>query len=422
MSDISRRGVLGKNGYPNYWWAALPCIPASSDGDAYRRLRTIWGDQTRFRGSNESRSGEFVADHLETHLMVTLWENFALFKPNLWVPELARLCSLEAEVKSISDCRWSYGWCSESPRAIIDILVHFQTADGEKGLFVIEAKRPKGQLKPKDLDPRNYLDLPGLSNAAPENRRWLIYCVDSADKAKVEEALRGRDSRARVISWQELGGLQVSLADRLLLEPSLKSFVAGAIQYQYARHDLRPSRLSAAYLEDEPTMEQMDARNGGRGTRDNPPTADLWRLHESKNLPTGGSGQPECDALLRFLAIFEAPGFVFATFKGKPGQLAYPILGPEAEAFIDALQEHGWVVPYDWPAFQEKAAAYVADPSKLATADSSTLQKLLTLHVRKERFASGHLLEMYECGHIVAILKRMDAIASEPAGGRPSNG
>lgn len=277
MSD-DRRGILGKNGLPDVWWAALPCVPGTKDSEAYRRLRTVWGDQTRFRGSDEKRCAEFVADHLETHLMVTLWENFALFQPSLWVAELARMCALGDEVSSVADCRWSYGWGSEKPRAIIDILVHFRTATGEKGLFVIEAKRPKGELKPKDLDPRNYLDLPGLDDAAPLNRRWLLYCVDAADKPKVDKALVGNESRTRVMTWQQLGGLQVSLVEKLPLDATYKSFIAGAIQYHYSQHDIRPSRLSAPYLCEEPTMEQMDARNGGRGTKENPPTVDLWRL------------------------------------------------------------------------------------------------------------------------------------------------
>jgi hypothetical protein len=411
----NRRGVLGNNGWPNFWWAALPGVPAARDSEAYRRLRVIWGDQTRFRGRDEARCGEFVADHFETNLMVTLWENFALFSPSLWVPELARVCSLGAELNSIAKCRWSYGWASEQPRAIIDIIVHFQTESGEKGLFVVEAKRPKGELKPKDLDPRNYLDLPGLKDAAPADRRWLIYCVDSSDKPKVEKALAGKDARARVMTWQQLGGLQISLVEDLPLEPIYKSFIAGAIQYQYAQHDLRPSRLSAAYLEEEPTMEQVDAANGGRGTKDYPPTAELWRLGKSATMRAKVPGRAECDALLRFLPTFQAPGFVFGKYEGKAGELAYPTLAPEAMAFLDALQEHGWLEPFDWPEWQEKAEELVEDATKLATADLATLKKLLTLHVRKERFCSGHILDMFERGHIVGILKRMDAIVRTAA-------
>lgn len=140
-----------------------------------------------------------------------------------------------------------------------------------------------------------------------------------------------------------------------------------------------------------------------------------------KRTPTKTPGRPACDALLRFLPIFEAPGFVFGKFEGAPGQFAYPTLVPEAWAFHDALLEHGWVAPFDWPAWQDEAEAYVEDASKLAAADLSTLQKLLTLHVRKERFCTGHLLDMFERGHITAILKRLETITGRPTRsvGRP---
>lgn len=41
------------------------------------------------------------------------------------------------------------------------------------------------------------------------------------------------------------------------------------------------------------------------------------------------------------------------------------------------------------------------------------MQKLLTTHVRKERFCSGHLAGMIENGHILALLKRLAAIRAD---------
>ncbi len=269
--------VQGKNGFPDFWWAALPCIPGARDSDAYRRLRTIWGDQTRFRGSDEKRCAEFVAPHLETSLTVTLWENFALFPPSLWVPALADLCGIASEVGSVAACRWSYGWSSEQPKAILDIVVHFRSKSGEAGLLVIEAKRPGGDLKLKDREAGSYLDLPALQAAAPFARRWLLFCVDAMDKDKLMNSL-APSPRWRALTWQELGGLQISLVEKLSLEEPIERFVAGAMQYQYCQHDIKPSTLAAKYLVEEPSIEAMDSRNGGNGLRHLPPTAPLWLL------------------------------------------------------------------------------------------------------------------------------------------------
>ena len=76
---VGTMAMVGANGLPSFRWAALPCIPPTRDSLAYRRLRTIWGDQTRFRGNGASRYGEFVNPDVETNMMVTLWENFSLF-------------------------------------------------------------------------------------------------------------------------------------------------------------------------------------------------------------------------------------------------------------------------------------------------------------------------------------------------------
>lgn len=61
--------------------------------------------------------------------------------------------------------------------------------------------------------------------------------------------------RWRAVTWQELGGLQISLGEKLSLEEPIKRFVAGAIQYQYCQRDIKPSRLAAEYLVEEPSIE-----------------------------------------------------------------------------------------------------------------------------------------------------------------------
>jgi hypothetical protein len=94
-----------------------------------------------------------------------------------------------------------------------------------------------------------------------------------------------------------------------------------------------------------------------------------------------------------------------------PGQLAHADLAPEAWGFLDALHKHGWLSPFDWTAWQDEAERYLKDPAALASADLDTLRKLLTLHVRKDRFCDGHLLEMFESGNITAILRRLKVLA-----------
>jgi arylsulfatase A-like enzyme len=95
----------------------------------------------------------------------------------------------------------------------------------------------------------------------------------------------------------------------------------------------------------------------------------------------------------------------------------------EDDAGVDesaaALHDHGWIEAFDWVAWQDEAAKYVASPELLASADAETIRKLLTKHVRKDRECQGHLAEQFENGHILALLRRLKEIsAAQP---RPIN-
>lgn len=78
--------------------------------------------------------------------------------------------------------------------------------------------------------------------------------------------------------------------------------------------------------------------------------------------------------------------------------------------FVQALYDQQVVFSFDWTSWQEEARRYVSDPEALETADALTLRKLLTTHVRKDRFVEGHFVGMLECGHITAILRRLKEI------------
>ncbi len=130
---------------------------------------------------------------------------------------------------------------------------------------------------------------------------------------------------------------------------------------------------------------------------------------EQKPLP----GPDDIRDLLEFLPIFERQDFVFGEEEGFEKRddgvitMPYYTMSAEASSFHKALYELGFIRPFDWGGWKHEAARYVDDLTMLETADLETLCKLLTLHVRAERFCDGHLASMYECGHLTAILNRL---------------
>lgn len=112
--------------------------------------------------------------------------------------------------------------------------------------------------------------------------------------------------------------------------------------------------------------------------------------------------------LLEFTSLFEAPGFC-------PGH-EIPVdedgWPPEdfvktVSRFMDACYKNGFVVRFNWEDWGSVAQGYVEHPTRLKEADLSEVRRLLTWHVRQNRFAKDHLAGMIARGHILAILRRL---------------
>jgi len=242
-----------------HWWMALPAIPSKAEDEAYRRLRKIWGDKTRFRHKGKKRKHEFVTPEWETNLMTTLWENFTLFEPRQWLSELSVVAGVYVNHDETRACNWSYGFREHATRKIADIVIGFDGAGAQLGCYVIEAKRPGGKLTEKDLDPVYYLGIEHI--AANAGVKKLIYCVDPKDKQRLTAlfgAERDKYKDCGVVTWEEVAGIQIKLAQNLDAPPKIRSFIAGSIQYQFCQHGIIPSLLSEPYLNHEPSVAQVD--------------------------------------------------------------------------------------------------------------------------------------------------------------------
>lgn len=77
------------------------------------------------------------------------------------------------------------------------------------------------------------------------------------------------------------------------------------------------------------------------------------------------------------------------------------------DALERSLIANNFQQPFDWGSLQGEAERLVDDAELLKRCDLQTCVKLLTLHLRKDRFCGGHLASMIECGHIARILKRL---------------
>lgn len=125
--------------------------------------------------------------------------------------------------------------------------------------------------------------------------------------------------------------------------------------------------------------------------------------------------EEDIDAVLAFIPLFESGNIELYKIDTETSFLDPYQYSKGVNSFINTLYQESFVSSFDWTAWQDEATRLVNNPKLLHLADLFTLQKLLTTHVRKERFCSGHLAAMINDGHILAILKRLEVIRADMA-------
>lgn len=130
-------------------------------------------------------------------------------------------------------------------------------------------------------------------------------------------------------------------------------------------------------------------------------------LHETETIEPA-----HLAAMLEFLPAFTAAGFcpggeIPVDEEGFPDEGFVKLVS----RFMDACYKNGFVVRFNWEAWEAEARGYVQDPGRLKDADLALLRRLVTWHVRQNRFAKDHLATVIASGHIAAILGRLKALA-----------
>jgi len=102
-----------------------------------------------------------------------------------------------------------------------------------------------------------------------------------------------------------------------------------------------------------------------------------------------------------------------STTRDKDGALVLDLhvqYHPVIENLIEALYQNHFMQPFDWGGWQDQARRYYAHPNLIRKASLETCVKLLTTHVKKDRFCSGHFSEMVRSEHIQKVLARLAEI------------
>lgn len=120
----------------------------------------------------------------------------------------------------------------------------------------------------------------------------------------------------------------------------------------------------------------------------------------------------DIDIVLQYLPYFANPTNKFYEIDKNP--LTKPIvinIDPfiythEVSEFITVLYRYNFIQEFDWISWDE-SEKYQKDPNLIDDINMETIIKLLTTHVRADRFISGHLASVIDSGHILKILQRL---------------
>lgn len=127
--------------------------------------------------------------------------------------------------------------------------------------------------------------------------------------------------------------------------------------------------------------------------------------------------------LAAFLPVFEAPDFSFSSTEspievGEDGTLLMRGYDyhPQVWKLLKTLDQRKWIYQdehFQWTEWKgtEEAQAFLKDPATLAQATLEQLARLMTVMVRQEPFVEGTLMDFWNSGLLLGILRRVAELA-----------
>lgn len=118
------------------------------------------------------------------------------------------------------------------------------------------------------------------------------------------------------------------------------------------------------------------------------------------------------EAVLAFLTLFTHKDAKLYEIQTESLTLDPYNYSKEFDNFLASLHQENFIVPCDWTTWQDEANLFGTHLELLISSDISTLQKLFTIHVWKERFCSCHLAAMIKNGHFLAMLNKFAFVSN----------
>lgn len=117
------------------------------------------------------------------------------------------------------------------------------------------------------------------------------------------------------------------------------------------------------------------------------------------------------DALLQFLPYFSSKRPSFGSEASiHDGRVEPSVLGETSEEFWKACYKHNFVQDFDWGEWSQSRQPLISRGEGIEDLDLADIGRLITTHIRGDRFCDGHLLEVMRSGQMARILERLSVL------------
>lgn len=112
------------------------------------------------------------------------------------------------------------------------------------------------------------------------------------------------------------------------------------------------------------------------------------------------------EAVLTYRTILDGTSFL----RGYENEIAETGTCPPIDTFVRQLYSNNWLINTRWQGWADEATAYFEQPSLLTLADTQSLRRILTVHVRIDRMMPGEIADLIRRGYMLSILNRISEI------------
>ena len=119
------------------------------------------------------------------------------------------------------------------------------------------------------------------------------------------------------------------------------------------------------------------------------------------------------ESVLAFLHGMQDENYCTGKWKTEKGAMPAFISSENTTNFIQALYDNGFILPFNWIDWVDKANELQDSKEALSSAGIDDVVKLLTYHVSQDRFIDGHIASVVSSGHIAKILERLQKLSEE---------